>query len=117
MPIIGKLLKKTTEISYKRNFNKGKEYVNQLKTLASLMEKAKSTAFGLKHDFHQSLNESDVVEEYQMRVPITDYEEFYVNWLKVTIEWDEFVKNSSIQEKLHPFSFWRRLIGKIPLTS
>jgi hypothetical protein len=86
MPIIGKLLKKTTEISYKRNFNKGKEYVNQLKTLASLMEKAKSTAFGLKHDFHQSLNESDVVEEYQMRVPITDYEEFYTNWLKESIE-------------------------------
>ena len=40
MPIIGKLLKKTTEISYKRNFNKGKEYTNQLKTLEKIVDKA-----------------------------------------------------------------------------
>lgn len=86
MPIIGKLLKKTTEISYKRNFNKGKEYVNQLKTLVSIMDKAKNTNFGLKHDFHHSLSEKDVVEEYQKRVSITDYEDFYTNWLKGSIE-------------------------------
>ncbi len=85
MPIIGKLLKKTTEISYKRNFNKGKEYVNQLKTLVSLIDKAQNTAFGLQHEFHQSLNAMDIVEEYQKHVPITDYEDFYSIWLKDSI--------------------------------
>lgn len=81
MPIIGKLLKKTTEISYKRNFNKGKEYTNQLRTLGSLVDKSKNTNFGLHHNFHALLQQNDLVEAYQENVPITDYEEFYDNWL------------------------------------
>lgn len=85
MPIIGKLLKKTTEISYKRNFNKGKEYANQLKTLEKIVDKAKSTAFGQRHNFPEIINQDDVAEAYQKVVPITDYEEFYQDWLKESI--------------------------------
>ncbi|MFN5845215.1 MAG: GH3 auxin-responsive promoter family protein [Flavobacteriia bacterium] len=85
MPIIGKLLKKTTEITYKRKFKKGKEYTNQLNTLGKLLEKAKNTRFGLHHDFHKILNKSDFVEVYQEHVPITDYDTFYAAWLKESI--------------------------------
>jgi hypothetical protein len=62
MPIIGKLLKKTTEISYKRNFNKGKEYTNQLQTLEKIVDKAKSTAFGQAHRFFEIIDQEDVAE-------------------------------------------------------
>lgn len=85
MPIIGKLLKKTSEITYKRNFNKGKEYANQLKTLRKLVDKAKNTNFGLHHNFHEILLKEDLVECYQKNVPITDYESFYEQWLKDSI--------------------------------
>lgn len=85
MPIIGKLLKKTTEISYKRNFNKGKEYTNQLKTLEKIVDKAKSTAFGQRYNFQEIINQEDVAEVFQKVVPITDYEEFYDEWLKDSI--------------------------------
>jgi phenylacetate-coenzyme A ligase PaaK-like adenylate-forming protein len=81
MPIIGKLLKKTSEITYKRKFNKGKEYINQLKTLGNLIQKAKNTNFGLHHEFQEILKQEDFVESYQQHVPITDYEKFYSSWL------------------------------------
>lgn len=86
MPIIGKLIKKTAEITHKRNVNKGKEYADQLSTLEKLIEKAKKTTFGLHHDFIKILQEKDVVVSFQKNVPITDYDEFFTNWLEETIK-------------------------------
>lgn len=86
MPIIGKLLKKTTEITYKRNFNKGKEYINQLKTLEKLVFTAKGTNFGKHHDFQDIIQQDELVDSFQNNVPITDYDEFYDKWLKQSIE-------------------------------
>lgn len=85
MPIIGKLIKKTTALAYKRNFNKGKEYINQLRTLEFLLEKADRTTFGQMHGFSQIRNSDDGVSSFQSRVPITDYDEYYENWLVRTI--------------------------------
>jgi hypothetical protein len=81
MAIIGRLIKKTTEITYKRSFNKGKEYNNQLKTLEKLVFKAADTVFGKKHVFHKILKSKDGVSLYQQNVPITDYDTFYKEWL------------------------------------
>ncbi len=81
MAIIGRLIKKTTEITYKRNFNKGKEYKNQLKTLEKLVFKAADTVFGKKHLFHKILKSKDGVSLFQQNVPITDYDTFYKEWL------------------------------------
>jgi signal recognition particle subunit SEC65 len=85
MPIIGKLLKKTTAIGYKRNFNKGKEYHDQLKMLEKLLVKAKNTKFGFHYDFQQTLEQEEIVESFQSTVPIVDYERFYDTWLKHSI--------------------------------
>jgi hypothetical protein len=85
MPIIGKLIKKTTAIAYKRNVNKGKEYVNQLKTLEQLLEKAEWTTFGQKHRFSEIRISEDEVGRYQQMVQITDYDAFYREWLRLTI--------------------------------
>lgn len=81
MPIIGKLIKKSTEISYRKNQNKGKEYTIQIETLQALVEYAKNTQFGLVHNFHTFLPDQDLVQGFQQAVPITDYEEFYEKWL------------------------------------
>ena len=86
MPIIGKLLKKTTELSYKRNFNKGKEYENQLHTLTDLLTRAKNTSFGFRYDFTTVLSSTDMVEAYQQQVPMTDYDKFYEQWLVGSIQ-------------------------------
>jgi hypothetical protein len=86
MPVIGKLIKKTTEISYRRNAKKGVEYNHQLESLRSLLESAKNTRFGLFHSFHEFINKPDSVSYYQKNVPITNYEMFYEKWLKDTIK-------------------------------
>ncbi|TNF48315.1 MAG: GH3 auxin-responsive promoter [Bacteroidetes bacterium] len=85
MKIIGKLLKKTTEIGYLRQAKKGRDYRDQLETLRGLLEKAKATRFGVRHDFSSVLKEEDPVKKYQKKVPITDYDEFHENWLKGSI--------------------------------
>jgi hypothetical protein len=86
MPIIGKLIKKTTEISFKRNFHKGKEYYHQVITLVKLLEKARKTQFGRVYKFADVLVEDEVVDAFQKNVPITEYNEFYEKWLVGCIE-------------------------------
>ncbi|MFN5912177.1 MAG: GH3 auxin-responsive promoter family protein [Bacteroidota bacterium] len=85
MPIIGKLLKKTTAIGYKRNFNKGKEYQDQLKLLSKLLQKAQKTKIGTHHNFTGLLQAPEIVEAFQNELPISDYEKFYDSWLKHSI--------------------------------
>lgn len=85
MPIIGKLIKKTTEISYRRNARKGVEYRHQLESLRFLLESAKNTKFGLYYSFHNFVSKPDMVSSFQKNVPISSYELFYENWLKETI--------------------------------
>ncbi len=86
MPIIGKLLKKGTEISYRRNANNSKEYIKQLKTLKKLLFTAKNTEFGFFHSFNNILSRSDLVKSFQQQVPVMEYDDFYNQWLKKTLE-------------------------------
>ena len=86
MPIIGKLIKKTNEISYKRSLNKGKEYYHQVITLVKLLERSKNTKFGKKYNYKTILIEDEVVDDFQYNVPIFEYNEFYELWLKDCID-------------------------------
>lgn len=86
MPIIGKLLKKTTELNYKRTVHKGLDYKDQLKTLSKLLRKASKTQFGVHFNFQKILDSPDMVEAFQQAVPITDYDVFYQQWLHRAID-------------------------------
>ena len=86
MPIIGKLLKKTTEITYKRTAHRGLDYKDQLKTLNKLLRFASKTAFGSHYHFQEVLEEEDMVKSFQKHVPITDYEKFHNEWLHRAID-------------------------------
>ena len=86
MAIIGKFIKKSTAIGFKRNAKKNSEYKNQLSSLCALLELAKITKFGMVHSFHDILKNTDVVSQFQKNVPITNYEEFYDKWLKQTLQ-------------------------------
>ncbi len=85
MPIIGKLIRKTTALSFKRNAKKGIDYRHQLEALRATIERAKSTKFGFVYSFHAILTKTDVVSQYQKMVPIVDYDEFHEKWLKDSI--------------------------------
>ncbi|MEN9699868.1 MAG: hypothetical protein RLZZ301_1066 [Bacteroidota bacterium] len=86
MAIIGKLIQRTTAIGFKRSARNSVEYRHQLEALKYTLESAKHTAFGQAHQFQQLLDSEDMVSMYQQHVPITDYDAFYEQWLKATID-------------------------------
>lgn len=86
MPIIGKLIKTTNSISYKRNLKKRNDFSSQINTLRKALNKAKKTAFGIHHDFEQYCSSEDIYEQFQKHVPIQDYDQFYEQWLHLTIQ-------------------------------
>lgn len=86
MKIIGSLLKKTSEIGYKRINRKQLSYQNQLMVLNGLLKKAQNTEFGFFHDFKGLLSKKDAVSQFQNQIPIMDYEEAYEKWLHKTID-------------------------------
>ena len=85
MPIIGKLIQRSTAISFKRISRARADYKQQLEVLRQNIDVSKKTTFGQKHHFSTLLHKSDIVSRFQQRVPITDYDEFYENWLHETI--------------------------------
>jgi phenylacetate-coenzyme A ligase PaaK-like adenylate-forming protein len=86
MAIIGKLLKKTNQINYKRVVKRGKNHATQRETLLKLLDYAKNTKFGLTHSFLKAIKQKNPVLSFQQNTPITEYEEFYTLWLAKTIE-------------------------------
>ena len=84
MPLIGRFLKQTTALSYRKNAKKTQGYKEQVKVLQYLLSKSKTTKFGLAHNFSGILNEG-IVHAYQCAVPIMDYDSFYRKWLKYSI--------------------------------
>ena len=62
MPIIGKLLKQTTAITYKRNTKKRQDIGNQLESLFKLLSKAKKTNFGSTHNFPFILEQDEIIK-------------------------------------------------------
>ena len=85
MKIIGRLIKKTTEIGYRRINRKMLGHQHQELVLRNLLIKAKSTDFGNAHDFMKILKRKDFMAIFQEKVPIQDYEAFHEKWLKHTI--------------------------------
>jgi len=86
MPIIGKLLKQTTAITYRRNVKKRKDIGNQIETLIKLLSKAKKTNFGDAHNFAFILKQDEIIKNFQENIPITDYDNFHQEWLSDSIQ-------------------------------
>lgn len=86
MQIVGRLIKKTAEIGYKRNLKKGLSFDHQVSALSKLLEKAKRTNFGKSHDFSGILESSEMISAYQKSVPMVEYEKFYQTWLHRSID-------------------------------
>lgn len=86
MEIVGKIIKRTAAVAYKRNLNRGVAFEHQIDALHYLLSKARKTNFGMHHRFKFLLKRSSFLNLYQQYVPITDYEQFYKSWLKATID-------------------------------
>lgn len=86
MKIIGRLIKKSTELGYKRINRKEVSYQNQLSVLAGLILKAQDTEFGFYHAYRTLLKKKDLVSQFQTQVPIVDYDVFFSKWLNKSLD-------------------------------
>ena len=86
MAVIGKIVKKTTEFSSKRNSNKLPSFADQQKTFLKLIRFAHNTEFGKHYRFDSILQSNDPIDLYQQMVPFTDYDAIYKRWLHKSID-------------------------------
>lgn len=93
MPIIGKLLKKTSEFGARRNALKGLHFDDQLKVLEKLLDTAQDTQVGKHYQFQEMLegNSREMLEAFQRAIPIRDYDQFYQTWLHRCIDGEKDV--------------------------
>lgn len=85
MELIGNILKESTRIGSQRMQKSVKPANAQKRTLLKLIKKSKHTAFGTTHDFPQIVHDENILEEFQSKVPVTNYERFHDQWLHRTI--------------------------------
>ncbi len=80
MAIIGNVIK--AGIAIREEFKSISEnpLETQRKQLKSLLERAKSTAFGIYYGFSGILKSKDIVAEFRRKVPIHTYEKIYERW-------------------------------------
>lgn len=81
MPIIGKLLKKTTEISARISYQKKSSSKTQSDVLKKLLRKAQDTQFGHHYNFKKIMVSESVCDAFQQAIPIRDYDQFFQTWL------------------------------------
>ena len=80
MAVIGTILKEVVKIKKNSVDKKELNFLLQEKTLQKLIEKAKFTAFGKYYGFEKILIHDQLVKDFQMKVPIFNYEKLYSEW-------------------------------------
>lgn len=80
MALLGKLFKNAIKINRKLSITRKSMQQLQKQTLRKLLKTASYTDFGRHYGFEEILNEADIIEAYQKRVPFFDYDKIYNEW-------------------------------------
>lgn len=86
MAVLGRIVKKTTELGTKRRSNKPPTFKDQVKTLAKLLKFAQDTEFGKHYGFEKFIHDEAFIEAFQQAVPFSDYDSMYKRWLHKAID-------------------------------
>ena len=85
MKFVGRLVKQTAKLEYKRSLKKNLSFDFQKDTLDNLLKISKRTLLGKKYEFSTIISQTNSIPLFQEKVPILTYDEFYDVWLKHTI--------------------------------
>lgn len=87
MPIFGNLIKRTLSLGDK--LQDLQEIVSpiqhQRRTLRRLLKKANQTAFGQYYDFKELLKSPEMIQAFQEKVPIHDYDLIFARWWHMSL--------------------------------
>ncbi|MFD1141581.1 GH3 auxin-responsive promoter family protein [Larkinella insperata] len=85
MAVIGELIRKAIDM-YGFIASDTDPVKAQRAELKNLLEKARLTAFGKKHNFTDILASADIVRAFQQAVPVHDYDKLYNDWWHYLLE-------------------------------
>ncbi len=91
MAVLGRILKETTKFANQLDARRKNDYSTQIKTLLKLLDKAKFTEFGLQYNFDEISKSVLPHVEFSKRLPITNYDDFYKDWLHRTLAGEQNV--------------------------
>ncbi len=80
--LIGNLLNSSFKMAKTPDTPKANASQNQEEQLKKLLHKARQTAFGRHHQFQRILLETQTTKAFANAVPLTEYDEFYQQWLR-----------------------------------
>ena len=90
MTVIGEVIKKA--IDFTGFISSETDPVEAQQTvLRQLLDKAKFTAFGLKYNFSELLDQPDLITAFQQAVPVHDYDKIFAEWWHYLLEGHENV--------------------------
>ena len=89
--IKAKILKRAVSFYTKKSFTNESSEKLQLNTLRQLLIEASQTDFGKHYDFNAILQSDDIIESFQKRIPIFDYNEIYNKWWHRLLKGDKNV--------------------------
>lgn len=69
-------------ISMPFTLNRDSAYLQQMRTLKKLLDKAKDTEFGRQFEFHEILKSKTLYKTYRSKVPVFDYSKMHDWWQK-----------------------------------
>jgi hypothetical protein len=91
MAVLGRILKETAKFGSQLSERRKTDYSVQIKMLMKLLDKAKFTDFGMQYDFDAIMKAALPNVEFSKRIPITNYDDFYKDWLHRTLEGEKDV--------------------------
>ncbi len=91
MAILGALIKRGLTLGERLERQNVSPIQLQTRTLRRLLRAASYTAFGKHYDFRDILKSAHVIEAFQQRVPIHNYDSMYEQWWHRALEQEENV--------------------------
>jgi hypothetical protein len=86
MNLLGSIIKKGIELKAKWEEEEPDVKAAQAKQLRTILETAKNTALGQYYHFENILESDSLVDTFQKRLPIVEYQDIFENWWKQTLQ-------------------------------
>lgn len=80
MALLGQIIKSAIELGSRLNNETANSAQTQTKQLQKLLQRAQPTAFGIYYGFEELLEQQDLIQAYQQRVPIFNYQKINQSW-------------------------------------
>jgi len=94
MPLLGSIIKRAIELRSKipsEGYRKLSGYTQQVQTLKKLLRKGQYTAFGEHYEFFDLLKEKEIINAFQQKIPIYDYNSIFMKWWYRSLNGEAYV--------------------------